>query len=374
MRTLLRWLGALVLLAGVAAAGVGWLLFQGLEQPYRGYADAEQFVEIPAGTGTVGIGQRLVDAGVVVDTLTFRLAVATSGQAQRLQAGEYRFTEALTPLAVLDVLARGEVYVRKLTFREGLTIAEMASVYESKGFGPAASFEQAASSATLVADLDPRARDLEGYLFPETYTLARKASAETLVAGMVERFRAIAGPDFLSLAAAQGLTLRQVVSLAALVEKETGRAEEQPLVAAVYRNRLRIGMPMQADPTLIFALTEAGRYDGNIRKADLTFDSPYNTYRYPGLPPGPIAAPGRASLEAVLHPADVKHLYFVSRNDGSHAFADTLAEHNRNVRRFQVEYFRQKREAARTSSARGPSARPTSASRAAGRSSSARRP
>ena len=125
----------------------------------------------------------------------------------------------------------------------------MASVYESKGFGPATSFEQAASSATLVADLDPRARDLEGYLFPETYTLARKASAETLVAGMVERFRAVAGPDFLSLAAAQGLTLRQVVSLAALVEKETGRAEERPLVAAVYRNRLRIGMPMQADPS-----------------------------------------------------------------------------------------------------------------------------
>ncbi|MDO8793870.1 MAG: endolytic transglycosylase MltG [Vicinamibacterales bacterium] len=374
MRTLLRWLGALVLLAGVAAAGIGWMLFQRLQQPYRGYADAEQFVEIPAGIGTTGIGQRLVDAGVVSDTLTFRLAVATSGLAQRLQAGEYRFTDALTPLAVLDTMSRGEVYVRKLTFREGLTIAEMAAVYESKGFGPAAAFAQAASAATLMADLDPEARDLEGYLFPETYTLKRTASAATLVAGMVERFRAVAGPDFLGLAAAQGLTLRQVVSLAALVEKETAREEERPHVAAVYRNRLRIGMPMQADPTLIYALTKAGRYDGNIRKADLTFDSPYNTYRYPGLPPGPIAAPGRASLEAVLHPADVEHLYFVSRNDGSHAFADTLAEHNGNVRRFQVEYFRQKRAAARTAPAGAPSARPTSASRAAGRSSSARRP
>lgn len=371
MRTLLRWLGALVLLAGVAAAGGGWLLFQGLQRPYRGYAHAEQFVEIPAGTGTAGIGQRLVDAGVVVDTLTFRLAVATSGQAQRLQAGEYRFTEALTPLAVLNALARGEVYVRKLTFREGLTIAEMAAAYELKGFGPAAAFQQAASAATLVAGLDPQARDLEGYLFPDTYTLTRKASVDTLVAGMVERFKAVAGPAFLELAAAQGLTLRQVVTLAALVEKETAREEERPLVAAVYRNRLRVGMPMQADPTLIYALTRAGRYDGNIRKTDLRFDSPYNTYRYPGLPPGPIAAPGRASLEAVLHPADVTYLYFVSRNDGSHAFAGTLVEHNRNVRRFQVEYFRQKR-AARTGS--GPTARPTSASRAAGRSSSARQP
>ena len=340
MRTLVRWLGAFVLLAGVAAAAIGWLLLQRLQQPYRGYADAEQFVEIPAGIGTTGIGQRLVDAGVVSDTLTFRLAVATSGLAQRLQAGEYRFTDALTPLAVLDTLSRGAVYVRRLTFREGLTIAEMAAVYESKGFGPAAAFEQAARAVTLVSDLDPRARDLEGYLFPETYALSRTASAETLVAGMVERFRAVAGQDVLEQAAAQGLTLRQVVSLAALVEKETARQEERPLVAAVYRNRLRIGMPMQADPTLIYALTRAGRYDGNIRKADLTFDSPYNTYRYPGLPPGPIAAPGRASLEAVLHPADVTHLYFVSRNDGSHAFAETLAEHNRNVRRFQVEYFK----------------------------------
>ena len=132
-----------------------------------------------------------------------------------------------------------------------------------------------------------------------------------------------------------------------LVEKETGQGEERPLVAAVYRNRMRIGMGMQADPTVVYALQKAGRYDGNIRREDLSFDSPYNTYRYPGLPPGPIAAPGAASLQAALNPADVQYLYFVSRNDGSHVFAETLAEHNANVQEYQVMYFRRQREAAR---------------------------
>ena len=370
MRTVLRGLGILVLVAGLGAAGAAWWFFRGLDQPFRGYDGAEQFVEIPAGTGSVAIGRLLVQAGVVADEITFRLAVATGGQAARLQAGEYRFAEALTPRAVVDRLARGDVFVRRLTIREGLTIAEMADVFESRGFGPAAAFRRAASDPSLIADLDPNARDLEGYLFPETYTLSRAATAETLVARMVDRFKAVADPEFRRLAVASSLSLRQVVTLAALVEKETAAAEERPLVAAVYRNRLRTGMPMQADPTLIYALTRAGHYDGNIHKADLQFDSPYNTYRYPGLPPGPIAAPGRAAIEAVLHPADVPYLYFVSRNDGTHAFADSLAAHARNVQHYQVEYFRHRRVDAAKAAASAP---PTSASPAAGRSSSARR-
>ena len=137
--------------------------------------------------------------------------------------------------------------------------------------------------------------------------------------------------------------MRQAVTLASIVEKETARADERPLVAAVYATRLRIGMPLQCDPTVIYALTKAGRYDGNIHKDDLSFDSPYNTYRYPGLPPGPIASPGRASLEAAVHPADADFLYFVSRNDGSHVFARTLDEHNRNVQKYQVQYFRDRK-------------------------------
>jgi UPF0755 protein len=164
---------------------------------------------------------------------------------------------------------------------------------------------------------------------------------------MVTEFEKALTPDLRARASARGLDVRELVTLASIVEKETGKPEERPMVAAVYSNRLKIGMGLQCDPTVIYALERANRYDGNIRKEDLAFDSPYNTYKYAGLPPGPIAAPGRASLEAAASPANVPYLYFVSRNDGSHAFATTLDEHNRNVRQYQIQYFRDRREQAR---------------------------
>jgi UPF0755 protein len=173
--------------------------------------------------------------------------------------------------------------------------------------------------------------------------MPRHVPASRVIGAMVDRFRSIYGEEMRTRAAAEGLTVRQLVTLASIVEKETGKPEERPMVAAVYRNRMKIGMPMQADPTIVYALQKAHRYNGNIRRDDLAMDSPYNTYKYPGLPPGPIASPGKASLEAALMPADVPYLYFVSRNDGSQVFASTLAEHDRNVRKFQVEYFRNER-------------------------------
>jgi UPF0755 protein len=157
---------------------------------------------------------------------------------------------------------------------------------------------------------------------------------------MVERFEAVMTPEVRQAAADAGLSVRQAVTLASLVEKETAAPEERPVVAAVYRNRLRLRMGLQCDPTVIYALELRGRFNGNLTKADLTIDSPYNTYRYRGLPPGPIAAPGRSSLEAAVRPAAVDYLFFVSRNDGTHAFASTLADHNRNVQKYQVQFFR----------------------------------
>ncbi len=332
----------LVVLAAVAGGGAWWV-YGRVQTPYRGATADETFVEIPAGTGPIGIGARLVDAGVVADAWTFRLAVQWSGRARELKAGEYRFDAPMTPLAVVDKIARGDVYKRLLTFREGLTITEMAQVFEARGFGAAADFAAAAQDAALIADLDPAARDLEGYLFPETYALPRHTPAAEVVRQMVAGFKTAFGEDLRLAAAAEGLNVRQVTTLASLVEKETAAGHERPLVAAVYRNRMKIKMGMQADPTVIYALQKAGRYDGNLSKEDLRFDSPYNTYRYAGLPPGPIAAPGRASLEAVVRPAAVNYLYFVSRNDGTHVFSSTLAEHNKNVFTWQVQYFRDKR-------------------------------
>ncbi len=194
-----------------------------------------------------------------------------------------------------------------------------------------------------MAAIDPAATDLEGYLFPETYAISRRSDASVLVAAMVDRFMRVLTPAIRDQAAARGLSVRQLVTLASIVEKETGTPDERPLVAAVYSNRLKIGMGLQCDPTVIYALQRAGKFDGNLRRDDLAFDSPYNTYRYAGLPPGPIAAPGRGALESAAGPADVPYLYFVSRNDGTHAFARSLDEHNRNVQRFQVQYFRDRR-------------------------------
>ena len=342
-------LGFLFLVA-MAGAGAGAFIYLGIRQPFRGYTSTEQFVDIPSGLGSKAIGDRLVAAGIVRDPITFRAALWAVGRTTRLKAGEYRFSDAMTPLDVIDKMRRGDVFVIPITFPEGLNVLEMSKIFESKGFGPASAFVEAG-------------RALEGRLFPDTYALSRHADAPKLVRLMNEAFERALSPDIRAAAAARGFTVPQLVTLASIVEKETGNPMERPLVASVYENRLRIGMALQCDPTVIYALELAGRYDGNIRRDDLAFDSPYNTYRYPGLPPGPIASPGRASLDAVVHPADSEFLYFVSKNDGSHVFSKTLAEHNRNVRKFQVEYFR----------AGKASVSPSSASRATPRSSSASR-
>jgi UPF0755 protein len=328
-------------------------VLQSLGHPYKGYAGDEVFVEVPPGSGVSAIGRRLVDTGVVRSLTEFRLAMRLYGGGRTLKAGEYRFSGELRPAAVIDTLARGEVYLLPVTFPEGLTAAEMADIAVAHDFGTRDAFLKAVRRGALVGEVDRGATDLEGYLFPETYALPRHAAAETLVGLMVKRFLEVYDEGLRKDAAARGLTTREAVTLASLVEKETSRAEERPIVAAVYHNRRRLGMPMQCDPTVIYALQRAGRWNGNITRDDLGFDSPYNTYRYPGLPPGPIASPGRASLEAAVRPAAVGYLYFVSRNDGSHVFAATLAEHNRNVQEFQIKYFREKRAAARAAAGSG---------------------
>ena len=339
----LAFIFVIVFVVGVPVL-LGTIMWTRITERYKGYESAEQYVEIPRGATATDIRRRLVDAGIVENDITMRAALLWSRQGGKLKAGEYRFDRPLSALEVIDRLVRGEVFTRRITFREGLTIAEMAHVFEMQELGQADDFVAAAKNVTLIADLDAAAPDLEGYLFPETYTVSRSTSAPELVAAMVARFRDNFPESSRQRAAAEGFSVRQAVTLASLVEKETARGEERPMVSAVYRNRLKIGMGMQADPTVIYALQRARRYNGNIRRVDLEFDSPYNTYKYRGLPPGPIAAPGKAALDAAIAPAAVSYLYFVSRNDGSHVFADTLAEHNRNVHEFQVLYFQRQRQ------------------------------
>jgi UPF0755 protein len=348
----------LLALAVVGGAGAAIMIYLRTSEPYKGYDNAEQFVMIEPGSGTRAIGRRLADAGVVRDEALFRIALWTSGRARSLQAGEFRFDAPMTPLEVIEKIASGDVYTRRVTFPEGLTVAEMARIYEQQGFGPAAGFIASARDASAVREFDPEASDLEGYLFPETYLMPRDVNAARIVGLMVGRFKELFSTEIQEAGRALGLSPRQIVTLASLVEKETAVPDERPMVAAVYLNRLKIGMGMQADPTVIYALQRAGRYNGNLSRDDLSFDSPYNTYRYAGLPPGPIASPGLASIKAAVAPASVDYLYFVSRNDGSHVFSRTLDEHNANVRQYQVLYFREKRAAEAAARAKGQPVRP----------------
>ena len=322
-----------VLVIGAALAGGGALaVWRGLQEPFRGFGDTEVFVEVPQGASTSEIADLLTSAGIVPNALTFRIAVRMAGADRRLKAGEFRFMEAATPAEVITRLTRGDTYTRALTFPEGLNIVEMAAIFEKSGMGLADEFIRAANTASLVSDIDPDAGNLEGYLFPSTYSLPRRVGADGVIRAMVKEFRKALGSEPLP----ADMTARELVTLASIVEKETGQAAERAQVAGVYANRLRIRMALQCDPTVIYALMLKRKWDGNIRKEDLSIDSPYNTYRYPGLPPGPIASPGKASLDAARHPAESKYLYFVSRNDGTHVFAETLVDHNRNVHSFQI--------------------------------------
>ena len=322
----------LLLFALAGAAWWGWR--HEIGRPLRPSNAPPLMMIVAPGASVHDVAVQLYGLGLVRHPAVFQALVVVRGDQGRLRAGEYALPGGLDLGQVVDKLVRGDVVRHVVTFPEGTSLDEMARIAAGQGLAPAA-FLAAARDPATIRDLDPDAADLEGYVFPDTYDLSRApGAAATLVARAVRRFREVIGPDLPAIKAGP-LTVRQIVTLASLVELETARPEERPRVAAVFRNRLQKQMLLQTDPTVIYALRKTGKYDGNIRKEDLEIDSPYNTYRHPGLPPGPIASPGRASLSAAIHPADVADLYFVSRNDGSHEFSRTLAEHQRWVDVYQ---------------------------------------
>jgi len=336
-------LAALLVVATLAVGAAGWWVWRGLLRPYKGFAGAERRVVVEPGDDASQILHQLAGAGVLADAELARLYLIVRLGDPPLKAGEYRFAGASTAPQVLAKLARGELVQRAVTLVEGLTLEETAGHLAGRGFGRRARLLAVMGDPAPIADLDPLATDLEGYLFPETYSFAVGTPEAEVVATLVRTFRrrwreevAAARPP------GSERTVREVVTLASIVEKEARVDAERPLIAGVYDNRLDRGIALYADPTVIYALKRLGRWDGNLRRADLELDSPYNTYRYPGLPPGPIASPGLASLVAAADPADVPYLYFVSKNDGTHVFAETLAEHNRNVERWQRRYWRER--------------------------------
>jgi peptidoglycan lytic transglycosylase G len=318
------------------AAGFGLWLRREVRRPHA-HAAAGQVVTIEPGAGTGAIISRLHRAGILARGWPTELWLKTVARGRSLKAGDYEFKSPIAPLAVIDKLVRGEVATRHLTIPEGYNqfdIARLLAGLQGVREPPPEDALALLKKTALVADLDPGAATLEGYLFPDTYEYTPATTREQLVEAMVRRFRRVYTPEMQGRAAELGMTTRQAVTLASLIEEEAKVDAERELISQVYHRRLKLGMALACDPTVIYAALLAGRYRGKIYRSDLDYDSPYNTYRRAGLPPGPIASPGRRSLAAALRPAETEYLYFVvdpSRPDGSHIFTTNPADHGRAV-------------------------------------------
>jgi len=321
----------LLLVAGAAAA---WLWF-GIAQPYRGFAAEGVFVDLPHGASSRAVAHLLKQNGVIRSSTAFEL-YARRHPKRRLQAGEYFFNHPISGRDVFWQIADGHVFEQPFTVREGETIFDIARELEAGKFMSANEFLTAARNPELIRDMSPNLKSLEGYLYPATYNLPRHPAANELTAQMVKKFK----EEWNRIASAQPIAPApaisgHIVTLASLVERETPKPDERPVVAGVFENRLSKGMRLQCDPTVIYALELIGQYNGTLSGADLQFDSPYNTYAHGGLPPGPIGNPGEVALRAAMSPAKTNYLYFVANTEGGHFFSATLEEHNRNVTKYR---------------------------------------
>jgi len=313
--------------------GAGAWIYVAWRLPYQGFASPGVYVDIPHGASRRTIARLLEENGVIRSRFVFEV-LARLHPERTLQAGEYYFDHAERQAEVFDTIASGRVFTVQLVIPEGFDMFAIADLAAREGFLTREDFLAAARDPTPILDLAPGAPDLEGFLAPATYEFPRHVSGVEMTQAMVKRFRQI-----WATAAATGGPPRQdvlaVVTLASLVERETPQPSERPLVAGVFTNRLQRGMPLECDPTVIYALEVAGQYSGTLEAADLRFASPYNTYQNKGLPPGPIANPGEASLRAAFDPQQTDYLYFVANTLGGHFFSKTLAEHNANVARYR---------------------------------------
>lgn len=290
-------------------------------------------ISVARGSSFGAVAHRLQRAGVISNVINFKLLARLRGDAAAIQAGDYHFAEPATPGQILNRLITGDVELHRLTIPEGFSRKEISARLQDSPFQEAAAFLPLTEDPVLIQELGIKAASLEGYLFPETYTFDSRSNSRQLIQAMVDQCLAELTPALLAKAKEQNLNRHQLLTLASIIQKEAGNNQEMPLISAVFHNRLRRGIALQADPTVIYGVKD---FDGNLTRRHLREITPYNTYRVPGLPPGPIASPGRAALQAAANPATVNYLYFVARGDGSHKFSSTLQEHNAAVQRYQL--------------------------------------
>ena len=332
-------LKGLALSVGLATLAVAvlllWFMVE-IYQPYQGYPNPSRIVLIERGWALPQIAEALNSQGIIRASSIFQWYVRLAFEPSLLKAGEYQFEGPQNLPAVLEKLRLGQVHHYRITIPEGLALDEIAKRLAENGFGDEENFLQAMQDIDLIGDWDRVAdQNLEGYLFPDTYFFPRGVDEREIVQAMVSYFSEIWTSEHSQRAQELELSIREVITLASLIEKETSLDRERPLVSAVFHNRLRQNLKLACDPTVIYAVKLVKEFDGVINQSDLDLDSPYNTYLYAGLPPGPIANPGLQSIEAALYPADVDYLYFVSTNDASHFFSINYRDHNRAVEKYQ---------------------------------------
>jgi UPF0755 protein len=315
-------------------AVAGGLLYE-LQNPYYNAVEEETFVYIPPGANAARVAGLLKEQGILHTQLPFRLWLRHHGLDRSLKAGEYRFSDRATPGEVAERLTRGDTYFRSVTVPEGLTAMETVELLARRGFGDRKKLEAMLLRTDLINDLNPSAQNLEGYLFPETYRFGRRDDEEAVIRAMVGQFRNRMDNILKESPLPDGWTIARIVTLASMIEKEVRTPSEQPVVAGVIYNRLRLNMTLGIDATIIYAMKLAGTWDGNIRRSDLRMDSPYNSYIHRGLPPGPICNPGESTIRAALNPEKTDYLYYVSKNDGTHQFSKDLRSHNNAVNIYQ---------------------------------------
>lgn len=297
----------------------------------------QQVVRIAAGDPMAAVAGQLEAAGIVANARKFRLLAYYRGDDRRIQAGEYRLSGAMSPRVLLRRLVDGKVSLSPVTIPEGYHLRQIATTLAAAEVTDPEDFMQYVTDRANVEAFGLNAETMEGYLFPDTYAFSKSMPPAKIVAVMFTRFEQVFTDVWRQRAADIGLTVHEVVTLASIIEKETGQADERPLISSVFHNRLRRGMRLETDPTVIYGIAD---FDGNLSRKHLTTPGPYNTYLNKGLPPGPIASPGALALKAALYPVDSKFLYFVSRKDRTHQFSATLRQHNRAVRKYQLGHRR----------------------------------
>lgn len=297
----------------------------------------EKLIDIPPGSTPKMIANLLKKEEIVTSSLKFYLLIRVLNKGKEIKAAEYQFFTDLIPFSVLSILTSGKPYLHKITIPEGSNIKQIADIFESNNILSREEFLKAAYDPAILKNNGIEANSAEGYLFPETYSLQKRSSGNEIVNKMLKTFNANYDPQWNTEGKKYNFTRHQIVTFASIIEKETGIPQERPLISAVFHNRLKIGMKLQSDPTVIYGIPN---YNGNITKRDLITPTPYNTYTNYGLPPGPIASPGKESLRAAVYPSDVDYLYFVSNNDGSHVFTKTYKDHLKEVEKHQIQPFK----------------------------------